>query len=100
MPTINTKRTFSFLAFLDNGETAEITYESQYISEFNMISKIKHVIYKNIDISPLFTSMDSYPDCICAAVENNEVSQWEQIREKEREDNFSRTRAYRELYKF
>lgn len=72
------KRTITFLAFMDNGETAEVTYESEYVKEGFYINEMKKVMYKNVDVTDLliYENAEDMPLGLWHAMENNAKSLW------------------------
>lgn len=72
------KKQETFEANLDNGERAIVTYESEYVSEGVFINEVKKVVYKNIDITPVFScrNVEDLPLGIWQSVEHNSHSLW------------------------
>lgn len=71
------KKTATFIAYLDNGETATVTYESEFTNtHYNTLISC---IYKGVEIAPLFKyrHADDSPLGIYQAIENNAKSLWE-----------------------
>lgn len=73
------KKTATFTAYLDNGETATVTYESEFTNtHYNTLTSC---IYKGVEIAPLFKYRyaEDMPLGIYYAMENNAKSLWSEL---------------------
>lgn len=73
------RRISTFIAFLDSGETAHVTYKSEYIKEGIYDNVLLSCLYKGVEIEPLFRfkGTEDMPLGIYHAIENNAKSIWE-----------------------
>lgn len=78
------KKILSFIAYLDNGETANVTYKSEYWSDTCIFNEIVKCEYKNVDIMPVLRGKSGacIPLGIYEATENNSLFAWN-VKEKE-----------------
>lgn len=77
--TMRKIRTGSFEAYLDNLETAQVTYSSEFVRRGFYINTITSCIYKGVEIVAIFSKngCEDVPYSIWKAVENNAESLWE-----------------------
>lgn len=72
-------RTGSFLAYLDNGHRAQVTYTSEFIKPGLYSNEIVSCIYQGVDITPVFqynNGCTDVPYSIWKAMENNSEYLW------------------------